>query len=135
MNSSLIMKAAAIVSAVFGLALLFAPNQLLALYRAEALNGPGVYNSMLYGGALLGLGVMNWVASKGTAMEAKDVVLGTFIAMGLGLVAALFEQFTDRTVPPTAWLNVAIFLVFTVLYGYIQFGHLPTGSPAAGHAA
>jgi hypothetical protein len=131
MNPTLIMRAAAVVSAVFGLALLLVPNTVMDLYQAEPLNGPGIYNTMLYGGALLGLAVMNWIAADGNAVEARDVVLGTYIFMIIGLVVALYRQFTDQSVPPAAWLNVAIFFVFTALYGYLQFGHLPTGRPAA----
>jgi len=133
MNPSLIMRAAAIVAAVFGVVLLFAPNTLMDLYQADELNGPGIYNSMLYGGCLIALAVMNWNASDGTADEARHVVLGTFVAMAIGLVVAVFRQLTDSTVPPMAWLNVAIFLVFAALYGYMQFGHhLPAGHhPAA----
>jgi hypothetical protein len=134
MNRSLIMKTLAIVSAMFGLVLLFSPNGLMAVYGAEQMNGPGVYNSMLYGGALLALAVMNWTASDGTAVEARHVVMGTLIANFLGFVVALVRQVTDQTVPATAWLNVILFLVFAILFGYLQFTQEPAGKPAAGSA-
>jgi len=135
MNHSSIMKTAAVVATVFGLALLFAPNALMTLYKAEQLNGPGIYNSMLSGGYLLALAVMNWNASKGSALEARHVILGTFVAMAIGLVVAIVRKLIDPTIPPMAWLNVAIFLVFTVLYGYLQFVQQPAGSSPARPAA
>lgn len=132
MNHSLIMKCAAAVSAVFGLALLFAPNALLALYKAEQMNGPGIYNSMLYGGTLIALAVMNWNASQGSVLEARHVILGSFVAFAIGLVVALIRQLTDASIPASAWMNVVLFLVFGVLYAYLQFGQQRMGSPAAG---
>jgi hypothetical protein len=134
MNRSLIMKALAVVSAVFGLLLLFSPNGLMAMYGAEAMNAPGVYNAMLYGACLLALAVMNWTASSGTAVESRHVVLGTLVANTLGFVVALVRQVTDQTVPPAAWLNVLLFLVFAILFGYLEFAREPAGRRAAGSA-
>lgn len=131
MNRSLIMKALAVVSAVFGVVMLISPNDLMAMYGAEQLNGPGVYNSMLYGGCLLGLAVMNWTASDSAAAEARHVILGTLVANVLGLVIAVVRQVTDPTVPVTAWLNVALFLVFAALFGYLQFAREPAAKSTA----
>jgi hypothetical protein len=130
----LIMRSVAVVAMAFGLALLFAPNALLALYKAEQLNASGLYNSMLYGACLVALAVMNWSASKAGELEARHVVLGTFVAHAIALLVALFRQLTDPAVPPAAWLNVLLFLIFAVLFGYLQFAPADsrpaTGSPA-----
>jgi hypothetical protein len=134
MNRSLIMKTLAVVSAAFGLVFLFWPNGLMAVYGADSLNGPGVYNSMLYGGCLLALAVVNWTASDSGAAEARHVVLGTLVANTLGFFTALVRQVIDQTVPPTAWLNVLIFLVFAILFGYLQFAPEPSSRPASGSA-
>lgn len=131
MNHSSIMKILAVVSAVFGLAMLFSPNGLMAIYGAPEMNAPGVYNAMLYGGCLLALAVMNWSASHGTAVEAQHVILGTFVANMLGFLVALIRQVSDPTVPATAWLNVILFLVFAILFGYLAFAR----KPARRHAA
>jgi hypothetical protein len=134
MNRTLIMRSVAVVAMAFGLALLFAPNALLALYKAEQLNASGLYNSMLYGACLVALAVMNWSASKAGEMEARHVVLGTFVAHAIALLVALFRQLTDPAVPPAAWMNVVLFLIFAVLFGYLQFAPADsrptTGSPA-----
>jgi hypothetical protein len=134
MNHSSIMKGAAAVATVFGLALLLAPNALVALYKAPAMNEPGVYNSMLYGALLLGFAVMNWNASQATALQARPVILGSFVSYALALAVALIRQLTAPA-PAAAWLNVAIFLVFTALYGYLTFAHQPAAAPAAGATA
>ena len=136
MNYSTIMKASAIVAVLFGLALLLAPNELVSAYKAERMNAPGTYNSMLYGATLIGFAITNWVASSRSLAEARPVILGSLVAYVLGLIVSLFRQFTDANIPPAAWLNVAIFAVFAGLYAYIQLGQsTTTGSPRAGSAA
>lgn len=115
MHRSAIMKGTAIVAVLFGLPLLLAPNELLALYRAPELNVSGIYNSMLYGACLIAVGVMNWMAADGTDAEARPVIVGAFVLNALGLAVALLRQLTDQA-PPGAWTNVAIFLVLTILY-------------------
>jgi hypothetical protein len=121
MNHSTIMKCAAVLAAIAGLACLFAPNQMLSLYGAPALNGPGLYNTMLYGALLIGFAVMNWRASQGTSAAAAQVILGAFVAYALALLVSLIQQLTTP-MPAAGWINVAIFAVFTVLFGYLQFG-------------
>lgn len=132
MQRSTIMKSGAIVAVLFGIPLLVAPNALLALYRATELNAPGIYNSMLYGTCLIAIGAMNWLASSGTAAEARPVVVGTLILNVLGLLVALQRQLTDQA-PASAWANVAIFLVFSGFYAALlrrepQAGGVPLGA-------
>lgn len=127
---SLIMKIAALFAAVAGLAALLAPNQMMALYQAPALNGPGVYNTMLYGASVIGFAVMNWTASQGTAREARHVIQGGFVAYAVALAVVLYQQ-TTQPMPGAGWINVLIFAVFTALYGYLLFAPERTGIPAS----
>lgn len=133
MNHSTIMKASATLSMLFGLALLLVPNELVAAYKAaERLTTPGIYNSMLYGAALIGLAVINWTASNRGVGEAKPVILGTLIGYVLGLIVVLIRQLTDPNISQLAWVNVVIFAVFTALYAYLQLGKArSSASPTA----
>ena len=132
MNHAMPMKVSSAVYAVFGLALFFAPNALLALYKAPEMNGPGIYNSMLLGATFLGLAAATWVASGLTAAAARPVMLAALIGNSLGMVAGLYRQLSDASVPASSWLNVAIMLGFAVLYARLYFGRAvqPVGSPA-----
>lgn len=130
MNHSTILKAGAAVMALFGVALLFAPNALNEIYKAPAMNGPGVYNSMLYGGALIAFAVLNWQAAGDTFAGARRAILVTLVANAIGFVVTLSRQLMDASIPAMAWGNVAIFLVFTVLYGML----LLRGESPAAHA-
>lgn len=115
MNHSVVLKASAIVNLVFGIPLLVAPNLLMGLYGAPELSGPGIYNSMLLGAVLIAFAVLNWGASQHSEAQAQIVVLSQAVGNTLGFIVALFRQLADATVPATAWLNVALFLVFAVL--------------------
>jgi preprotein translocase subunit SecY len=131
MHHSPVMKAAAIVSVVFGLALLLAPNALVALYNAQPMSGPGLYNSSLYGGLLIGFGIINWMASEGTWHQVRPVVVGSIAVNVLCLSAALYRQLADATIPPAAWINVVIFAVFAALFAWVYAREMQKPMPHA----
>jgi hypothetical protein len=120
MSHAQVFRISAAVMMLFGLTLLLMPNVLLAMYGGQPMNGPGIYNSMLYGGVLVAMAVMNWMAASLLLAETRAIVLGNLVANCLGFLVAIFRQLTDATVPPTAWLNVAIFLVFVVMFAQLQ---------------
>lgn len=64
MSHRLILRLAAFVGLVFGIALMFAPDALLDAYGADSLNNPGRAMAMLYGALLTGFAVMNFTASR-----------------------------------------------------------------------
>jgi len=119
MSHSGIFRTSAALMAAFGLFLQFAPNTLVALYKAPEMNAPGVYNSMLYGGLLIAMAVMNWSASGMPLREVRPIVLGNLVGSVLGLLTTLYRLLTVPDVPPTAWLNVGIFLVFSLLFAHL----------------
>lgn len=120
MSESLVMRIAAVVGAIFGLALVFMPNELASMYRATPMNATGIYNSMLYGGTLIGFAAMNWAASSAEAAgQRRYVILGSLAANGAGLLIALSRQFTSNAVTQAGWLNVGIFALFTALFAYL----------------
>jgi hypothetical protein len=121
MNHALILKISAVVYAAFGIPLLLAPNALMAVYGVEPMNHVGVYNTMLFGATFIGLAVMTWVASRQEYREVRAVLLGVLVANALGFIVALYRQLTQPEVPPTAWVNVALLLVFSVLYARLYF--------------
>jgi hypothetical protein len=122
MSDSLVLKFAAIVGGIFGLALIFMPNGLVVAYGAQAMNVPGVYNSMLYGGALIGFAAMNWAASGASAEgQRRYLILGNLVGNFAGLLIALSRQLTPGAAPAAAWLNVGLFLVFTALFALLYF--------------
>ena len=125
MSHSPILKLAAVFSLVFGVALALAPNQLAALYNAPEMNPTGVYNSMLYGCALIALGVMYWAASTAPDVaDARYVILAGLVFSVASFLVAITRQLTSEAATPAAWLNVVIFAVFALLFAYVYFGKL-----------
>lgn len=137
MSSKQVLRISAVMMVLFGVALLFAPNALVAAYKGPEMNAPGIYNSMLYGGSLVAFAAMNWAAATQPLAANRHVVLGNLVGNSIGFLVALARQLTDPAVPTAAWLNVAIFLVFAVLFARLQLrmrsavGELPGAAPAA----
>lgn len=126
MNHRLILKSAAAVLMIFGIALVFVPNELMIVYRAEQLNASGVYNTMLFGGTFIGVAVMNWVAGNApTIADVRYVILGNLVANCAGFAIAIARQLTNAETPQTSWLNVTLYFVFACLFGYLQFAKVP----------
>jgi len=113
---SIPLKVAAAVEVVFGLPLLLAPQWLVSQYGAPALGPSGIYNSMLLGGSLLAFAIMNWVASGAPAAHARTVVVGNVAGNVLGLLVTLQRQLFSPDAVPAGWVNVLIYLAFSVLF-------------------
>ncbi len=118
MSHTAVFRLASIVMLAFGWVLLLAPNKLMAMYEVVLLNRTGLYNTSLYGAALIGLGVLNWRTSGLDLALVRPVALGNLVATGLGFASALYWQVTDPQ-KPTGWINVAILLVLSVLFGIL----------------
>ena len=120
MNHRTILKSAALVSALYGIILVIAPNTLMSMYGSQVLEGSGMYFAMLSGAMLLGWAVMNWAASNAPdIVEIHYVLLGNLVSLSLSFVVTLFRQLSFEGAPASGWLNVGIFLVFSALFGYL----------------
>ena len=120
MNNRTILKSAAVVSALYGLILVFAPNTLMSMYGSQAVEASGMYFAMLSGAMLLGWAVMNWAASNAPdIVEIHYVLLGNLVFLVLSFIVTLIRQLTYAGAPDSGWINVGIFLVFSALFGYL----------------
>ena len=120
MPHSALLKLTAVVMAAFGLALLLAPDTLMAVYKAPKLGASGAYNAMLYGALLLSAALINWMASAGDADQAKPVIYGDLLNSVLSLGVAVYRQVQPESLP-SGWVNIGIFLVFTLLFAQLVF--------------
>lgn len=120
MNHRIVLRSAAVVAALYGIIQVIAPNALMAMYGSPLLEGSGVYFAMLAGAMLLGWAVMNWAASNAPQIaEIHYVLLGNLAMTSIALLVTLFRQLSYAATPESAWLNVLIFLVFSVLFGWL----------------
>lgn len=120
MNHRIVLRSAAVVAALYGIIQVIAPNTLMAMYGSPMLEASGVYFAMLCGAMLLGWAVMNWAASNAPQIEEIHyVLLGNLAITSISLLVTLFRQLSYAEAPASAWLNVFIFLVFSVLFGWL----------------
>lgn len=120
-RSRLVFMATALLAAVFGLGFVFAPNQVAALYHTDLMNHTGVYNSMLFGGLLITVAVLNWMASQSHDEEViRLITTANLISSGLGLAITAQRQLQPGGASEAAWLNVGIYLVLFCVFLYMK---------------
>lgn len=110
----------AVIAGLFGLAFVLVPGPLTDLYDAE-LSDAGLYVGRLLGAAFLMFAVVTWGsrdAQDSTARQA--IILALFVGFVLGFVVSLVGQL-NNIVNALGWTTVAIYLLFSVAYGYFQF--------------
>ena len=110
----------AVISAIFGLTFVFAPEASLALYGATLSPG-GILIVRLFGAALLELAVLSWFARNAGDSEArKAIILALFVGEAVGFVVALFGQLSG-VVNALGWSTVAVYLLLALGFAYFQF--------------
>lgn len=107
----------AILAFIFGLGFILAPVASMNFY-GNALEGAGVFLGRYFGAALLGYAFLAWLNRNNTS---KGVLAGFFAAMVLGFVVALYDAIAG-THNGLVWLNVVIYLLLGVGFGYFTFG-------------
>jgi hypothetical protein len=120
MNLRTLFSINTIVAGLFGLAFVIVPGPLTELYDIE-LTAAGLYVGRLLGAAFLMFAVLTWQsrdAQDSTARQA--IVLALLVGFVVGFVASLVGQLND-IVNALGWTTVAIYLLFSVAYGYFQF--------------
>ena len=120
MNLSLLMTINAVVAAIFGIGFVIAPSPTLAFYGISP-DAAFRLVAQLFGAALVGFAVLTWSARKATASDArKAIVLALFVSDGLGFILSVVGQL--QGIPNAlGWLNVAIYLLLALGFGYFQF--------------
>jgi len=109
-----------IVAIVFGLSFIIIPTQVYSLYDITA-DEQLIYMARLFGTALIGFGILTWMARNATDSDArKAIVLALFIADSIGFVVALLGQLSN-VVNALGWSTVAIYLLLALGFGYFQF--------------
>jgi hypothetical protein len=110
----------ALVYLIFALALLIGPETVLRLLRLSSDN-PVIFLARLFGGSLVGLGLIAWFARDFADLKARDAAsVSLFLTAVLAFIVTLLATLAN-------WLRVAgwpisiIFLALALSYGYLQF--------------
>ena len=112
----------AVVAILFGLAFVLVPATTLSLYAVE-LPTPGIFIARLFGGALIGFGIITWMLRNAAAAsnEVRGVLLGLWVSELLGFVFSLYYKLTAPT-NSMGWSTVVIYLLLGLgfLYFYVK---------------
>ncbi len=109
-----------VLAALYGLAFVLVPTQLISLYGLTV-DAPLRYTGQLFGAALISFAVLTWSARNAPDSEARrSIVLALFIGDALGFILALVGQL-GGVVNALGWTTVAVYLLLAVGFGYFQF--------------
>lgn len=127
MKLKIILVINAIVVAVFGIALVLIPAQLLSLYGITV-DTPLKYMAQLFGAALIGFAVLTWSARNSSDSGAcRAIILALFVTAAIGCIVAVLGALAGF-MNPLSWSTVAIYLFFAAVFGYFQFVRPTTSS-------
>lgn len=125
------MEATAIVLAAAALALIFAPELVLARFAIEPVPA-AIPLAELYGAALFGLAITSWIARTMLlgGIYGKAVVTGGF---GHALVGALALLHAVRASSGNAflWAVCALYALLAIAFGTLMFGRGPAAPRAS----
>ena len=117
MNFKTLMIIKAVVCLGFGPVLLFFPGQLLNLLGLSFGLG-AAFTAREYGAALIGNLMLTWFARGAEASVARRaIILNLFVYDAIALVITLIFVLSGR-MNPLGWGIVAVYLFFTIGYGY-----------------
>jgi hypothetical protein len=117
MRISYLFVVAAIVALLFGLGFTLLTEQVLSIYGVTT-DAAGVLAYRLFGTTLIGFGVLQWLARNlGESEARRAIVVSLFVVDAIGFVVVLLAQFAG-IVNGLGWINVAIFLLLALGYGY-----------------
>lgn len=120
MNLKVVFIANAIIGLVFGVLFLIAPGIGTGLYGAE-LSEAGLLVTRLFGASMIGYSSLTWLVRNAEGSDIRNaIVTSLFIGWGIGLIFAVIFQI-QGVVNFYGWVNVAIYLLFTLGYGYFLF--------------
>jgi len=113
---------ASVVAFIFALGFIFMPAQLTGTYNI-ALSDGGVLIGRLFGAALFGFGVLNWYGRHFSDEQAQQgLATANFAGDTVGFVLALLMQMNGMAgVNALGWLNVLIYLLLALGFGYLRF--------------
>ena len=120
MKLGVLLTVNAVVSMAFGLAFVLVPGDVLAFYGVMLTPGTAVV-ARLFGSALMGYGVLGWLARTAAQSEAlRAIVTGYFVGSTVGCVVALHGVLSGAS-NALGWSTLAIYVFFAVGFGVVHF--------------
>lgn len=107
----------AIVCLCFGILVLLVPNFTYSIFGATLTAG-GIFAAREYGASMMGNLMLTWFARNSQASDSRwAIILALFVYDAVGVVVTLIAILSGA-LNPLAWLIVALYLFFTLGFGY-----------------
>ncbi len=119
MKLSNFLSAKAVISLLFGIALVLAPAALMSLFGVT-LDPGGAAMTRLLGAMLIGIGLICWFEKGAGAEKLKGITLALFIGDTIAFVVALMAQLAGTT-NALGWVTVVLWLLLALGFGYFRF--------------
>ncbi len=107
----------AIVCLCIGIPILLVPNFTYSIFGSTLAAG-GVFAAREYGASMMGNLMLTWFARNSQESDARwAIILALFVYDAVGFVVTLIAIISGA-LNPLAWLIVALYLFFTLGFGY-----------------
>lgn len=124
MNTRTMLTTAAVIAFLFGFGLLLMPAFMTTLYGLGT-SPSELLLARLFGGSLLMIGLINWLEKDASYAAVRPLILGNLVGDAIGLLVTATASLGD-VMNGLGWLSVAIYLVLTLGFAYLQFMGQPT---------
>ncbi len=126
MNTRSLMIASALVMALIGLSLTFAPQEVLHALGNEA-TGWQLTFLQLSGALYCGFALLNWTAKAVVlgGIYGRPIVIGNLVHFTIGALA-LIKTRSGHSIDPFLWAMIVVYVLFAALFGYVMYTHPAT---------
>jgi hypothetical protein len=115
-----------VISLIYGIGILLAPTFVGPLYGFG--NSPAeILLGRFFGAALLGIGLINWLAREADYVSLRPIILGNLIADVVGLLVCVMGTLSG-VMNSLGWFSVALYLLLSLGFGYLQFMGQPVNA-------
>lgn len=120
MSRSVVLIFAAVVAAIYGLGNVLVPAMVNEMHGIMSSPGTSLV-SRYFGAALLGIGVMAWLAREAADSDALSALLqGAFVFVLIGLIVSLHAMYAGL-MNAMGWVPVIIQALLAIGFGYFGF--------------
>jgi len=119
MNTRTVMTIAAVVALVFALGLILMPAFMGTLYGTGT-SPNQLLLARLFGSALLGFGLINWLARDSDYATLRPIILGNLVGDFVGFIVCVMGTL-GGVMNSMGWLSVALYLLLALGFAYLYF--------------
>ncbi|MBK9759685.1 MAG: hypothetical protein IPO90_06870 [Flavobacteriales bacterium] len=123
MNTRYLMIASAFFMAAIGLALTFAPQEILHRFDSDATSWEQTL-AQLCGALYCAFALMNWTAKSLLlgGIYGRPIVIGNLVHFTMGALL-LLKMSSAPSDEPVRWVLISAYAVFAVVFGYVMMTH------------